>query len=392
MWAWGDKERSYRMKVLVAMDSFKGSLTSVEAGRAVRDGILQVLPHAEIDISPLADGGEGTVDALCSTGQASIKYVSVTGPLGKHVWAKYGILDNRIGVIEIAEAAGLTLIPCEKRDPLYTTTYGVGELILDAVEKGCRDFIIGLGGSGTNDGGVGMLTALGWRFTDKHDRSIVPGAAGLKELCNIDYSCVRSELTQCRFRIACDVKNPLLGVNGCSAVFGPQKGATAQSVADMDRWMENYASVVKHHYPTAESMLPGGGAAGGLGFAFATFLGGSLEPGARIVTEVCELEKRIAECDVVITGEGCLDGQTPMGKGPIHIAQLGKKHGKEVIAFAGCIGQNAEFCLKEGVTAYYGILPDGMTKEAGMVKETAYRNLRNEVTRFFVSAIVRNKI
>lgn len=380
------------MRVLVAMDSFKGSLTSIEAGQAVKEGILQALPHAEVDISPLADGGEGTVDALCCDGVGEIERLSVLGPVGEAVSAKYGILSNGIGVIEIAEAAGLTLIPVEKRDPLYTTTYGVGELILDAVGKGCREFIIGLGGSGTNDGGVGMLTALGWQFTDRHGLPIATGAAGLKALCNIDHSCVRAELKQCRFRVACDVKNPLLGVNGCSAVFGPQKGASAQSVANMDRWMENYASVVKHHYPTAETMLPGGGAAGGMGFAFATFLGGSLEPGARIVAEVCDPERRIAECDIVITGEGCLDGQTAMGKGPIHIAQLGKKHGKKVIAFAGCIGQNAEACLKEGVTAYYGILPEGMTKEAGMVKETAYRNLCNEVSRFFVSAIGRNEI
>ena len=380
------------MRVLVAMDSFKGSLTSIEAGQAVKEGILQALPHAEVDISPLADGGEGTVDALCCDGVGEIERLSVLGPVGEAVSAKYGILSNGIGVIEIAEAAGLTLIPVEKRDPLYTTTYGVGELILDAVGKGCREFIIGLGGSGTNDGGVGMLTALGWQFTDRHGLPIATGAAGLKELCNIDRSCVRAELKQCRFRVACDVKNPLLGVKGCSAIFGPQKGATAQSVADMDRWMENYASVVKHHYPTAETMLPGGGAAGGMGFAFATFLGGSLEPGARIVAEVCDPERRIAECDIVITGEGCLDGQTAMGKGPIHIAQLGKKHGKKVIAFAGCIGQNAEACLKEGVTAYYGILPEGMTKEVGMVKETAYRNLRNKVSRFFVSAIGRNEI
>lgn len=380
------------MKVLVAMDSFKGSLTSVEAGQAVKEGILQALPHAEVDISPLADGGEGTVDALCCDGVGEIERLSVLGPVGEAVSAKYGILSNGIGVIEIAEAAGLTLIPVEKRDPLYTTTYGVGELILDAVEKGCRDFIIGLGGSGTNDGGVGMLTALGWQFTDRYGLPIATGAAGLKELCNIDHSCVRAELKQCGFRVACDVKNPLLGVKGCSAIFGPQKGATAQSVADMDHWMEHYARVVKHHYPTAEPMLPGCGAAGGMGFAFATFLGGSLEPGARIVAEVCDLERRIAECDIVITGEGCLDGQTAMGKGPIHIAQLGKEHGKKVIAFAGCIGQNAEACLKEGVTAYYGILPEGMTKEAGMVKETAYRNLRNEVTRFFASAIWYNEI
>ncbi len=373
------------MKVLIAMDSFKGSLSSIEAGQAVQEGILQALPHAEIYCSPLADGGEGTVDALCSRGYGRIERLAVTGPLGQPVSAKYGILPHGIAVIEVAEAAGLTLIPMEQRDPLYTTTYGVGELILDAIEKGCREFLIGLGGSGTNDGGVGMLTALGWRFTDRTGFLIGPGALGLKDLCAIDRSGVRQDVQQCRFRIACDVNNPLLGETGCSAVFGPQKGATLESVRCMDQWLRAYSELVKEHFPTADATLPGGGAAGGLGFAFATFLGGNLEPGAGIVAEVCGLEDRIRKCDIVITGEGCLDGQTAMGKGPIHIARLGKQHGKKVVVFAGCIGRNAEKSLEEGVSEYYGVLPSYMSREDGMIRETAYLNLKNAVFRFFSS-------
>ncbi len=365
------------------MDSFKGSLHSLEAGKAVREGILQAFPHTEIDLSPLADGGEGTVDALCYGGAGRFETVSVTGPLGDPVSARYGILPGGIGVIEIAAAAGLTLILEEKRNPLYTTTFGVGELILDAMEKGCREFLIGLGGSGTNDGGVGMLTALGWSFLDRKGMPITRGSIGLQDLCEIRGDGVRPELKQYRFRIACDVKNPLLGVNGCSAVFAPQKGASVESIRSMDQWLGNYSRLVKSRFPAADPELPGMGAAGGLGFAFASFLNGTLEPGAGIITELRDLEKRIAECDLVITGEGCLDGQTAMGKGPIHIARLGKKYGKRVIAFAGCLGTNAEKCIEEGISAYYSILPDGMPKEAAMVSETAYENLRNKVMHVF---------
>ncbi len=371
------------MKVLVAMDSFKGSLSSQEAGRAVREGILEALPHGEVRLSTLADGGEGTVEALCGEGYGRIEAVTVQGPLGSPVWAKYGILPQGTAVIEIAEAAGLTLIPMEERNPLYTTTYGVGELILDAIDKGCRAFLIGLGGSGTNDGGVGMLTALGWRFTDPKGEPIAPGAGGLKNLCRIDHSRIREEVGQCSFRIACDVSNPLLGENGCSAVFAPQKGASTEDVLHMDHWLEGYSKLVKEHLPTADPHYPGAGAAGGLGFAFATFLRGTLEPGAGIITEICGLENKIAESDIVITGEGCLDGQTAMGKGPIHIARLGRRYGKKVIAFAGCLGPQAENCLAEGVDEYYGVLPSYMSKEDGMKGENAYLNVKNAVSRYF---------
>ena len=286
-------------------------------------------------------------------------------------------------MIEVAAAAGLTLIPVEKRNPLFTTTYGVGELILDAVEKGCRDFIIGLGGSGTNDGGVGMLSALGWRFFDEYGNSIPMGAIGLRTLHSIDAALVLSALKECRFRIACDVKNPLLGETGCSAVYGPQKGASPIMVQDMNAWLEAYSNIVKQHYPAADPNFPGVGAAGGLGFAFSAFLNGKLEPGAQIVSKLYRLADFIHDSDFVITGEGRLDGQTAMGKAPIRIAQMGKKYGKPVIAFAGAIGPDAEKTMEEGITAYFPIVPRAMTTEEAMESNTAFLNLKNAVFQVF---------
>lgn len=373
------------MKVLIAMDSFKGSLSSLEAGMAVKEGLLHAIPNAEVTLSPLADGGEGTVDALCHGLGGTLIEISVAGPLGENFPAKYGILPNGTAVIEIASAAGLPLIPLEKRNPLFTTTYGVGELIRDAIGKGCRDFLMGLGGSATNDGGVGMLSALGWSFLDRQGHPILSGAVGLKDLERIDCSRILPELSQCRFRVACDVTNPLLGTHGCSAVFAPQKGATAESIEEMDRWLGSYSCLVQGCYPTADPLLPGTGAAGGLGFAFAAFLGGTLEPGAGIVADLCQLEQRIMNSDMVITGEGRLDGQTLMGKGPIHIARLGKKYGKPVVALAGCIGPNGEKCLEEGITAYYATRPHTMSLQEGMKPPIAYENLKNTAFRIFAS-------
>ena len=228
-----------------------------------------------------------------------------------------------------------------------------------------------------------MLSALGWHFTDKNGIPVVSGAAGLQNMYRIDHSHVRSELQKCRFRVACDVINPLLGEQGCSSVFAPQKGACPESVWLMDQWLRAYSELVKEHFPTADPDLPGSGAAGGLGFAFATFLTGSLEPGAAIVSEICGLEERIAESDMIITGEGCLDGQTAMGKGPGYVARLGKQYGRPVIAFAGCLGPQAEKCLEEGVSQYYGVLPSDMSKEEGMERENAYLNLKKAVFRYF---------
>ncbi len=372
------------MKVLIAMDSFKGSLSSVEAGNAVRDGILSVFPHDEITTCPLADGGEGTVHALCCGKMDRLITVRATNPLGETIACQYGILENGFAVIEIAAVAGITLIPEEKRDPLYTTTYGVGEIIKDAVNRGCRDFIIGLGGSGTNDGGVGMLQALGWKFLDENGQPIRRGAKGLKDLKTIDHSEVLPELRQCRFRVACDVTNPLLGPMGCSAVFGPQKGADLVSVVKMDTWLAHFSHIVKHYFPATDAGTPGAGAAGGLGFAFSVFLKGSLEPGAAIVGDAQKIEDKIKDCDLIITGEGALDRQSSMGKGPVHMARLGKKYGKSVILLTGKIGDGADSVLKEGVSAYFSILPCPMPLQEAMKPEIAYRNLKNTA-----SAVVR---
>ena len=364
------------MNILVAMDSFKGSLSSVEAGNAVRAGIRSVDPQADVLICPLADGGEGTVSALCCEEQDRLIVIAATGPLGEPISCRYGILENGTAVIEVASVAGLTLIPEDKRNPLYSTTYGMGELIRDAVNRGCREFIIGLGGSGTNDGGVGMLQALGWRFLNADGEDILPGAQGLRELESIDGSNALPELKQCRFRVACDVTNPLLGTQGCSAVFGPQKGADSDSVVEMDRWLGNYSAVTRKYFPTADPNVPGCGAAGGLGFAFSVFLGGILEPGAGIVADAHAIEDKIRTADLIITGEGALDGQSSMGKGPIHIARIGKKYGKPVVALAGTLGEGAEKSVLEGVTAYFSILSCPMTLAEAMKPDVAYFNLK----------------
>ena len=372
-----------RMNVVIAMDSFKGSLSSKEAGTAVREGIMKSAPETEITLCPLADGGEGTVDALCGDGNGRMIELTVTGPLGSPVTVRYGILDQAVAVIEIASAAGLPLIPEDKRDPLYTTTYGVGEMIRDAMDRGCREFIIGLGGSGTNDGGIGMLRALGWQFKDRDGRSVFSGGIGLRDLRMIISEKTDPRLPECKFRIACDVTNPLLGENGCSSVFAPQKGADPASVAEMDRWMEAYSQLVKEHFPSADPSAAGAGAAGGLGFAFSVFLQGRMESGAKIVGEYLKIEDKIRHSDLVITGEGCLDGQSTMGKGPMYIAGLGNRYGKPVIALAGTIGGGAEKCLKEGICAYFSVLSSPMSTAEAMEPKTAYSNLKNTAVQVF---------
>lgn len=292
------------MKIVTAIDSFKGSMTSMDAGKAVAEGIHRADAGAEVLVRPLADGGEGTVEALTSGMSGSRQQIQVTGPLGTPVICEYGIIEaSGTAVIEMAGAAGITLVPDEKRNPLYTTTYGVGEVIRDAVKKGCRRFIIGIGGSATNDGGTGMLQALGYGFLDKNGNQIPFGARGLKVLETITEAHVLPELKECRFRIACDVTNSLCGEQGCSAVFGPQKGATPSMVVEMDQWLGNYAALAGKNSRKQIRRSAGTGAAGGLGFAFLTFTDAVLESGIKIVLEETRLEEYIREADLVITGE-----------------------------------------------------------------------------------------
>ncbi len=364
------------MKVVVAIDSFKGSLTSLEAGNAVREGVLKAHKDAEVVIRPLADGGEGTVEALAIGLGGEMIEAEVTGPLGERVLAKYCIVKGSTAVIEMAQAAGLPLVPADKRDPMFTTTYGVGELILDAIKRGCRSFIVGIGGSATNDGGTGMLSALGFDFLDQNGEKIAWGARGLEVLESVSGANAIPELRECTFRVACDVNNPLCGERGCSAVYAPQKGASPEAVKIMDAWLGKYAQVAKNAFPSADADYPGAGAAGGLGFAFMTFLGGVLESGISIILDETELEKYIADADVVVTGEGRIDFQTAMGKAPIGVAKLAKKHGKRALAFAGCVTEDAEECNNHGIDAFFPIIRGITTLDEALKYENAYNNLR----------------
>lgn len=380
-------------KILVAVDSFKGSMTSIEAGKAIENGIKAVLPDACIRVRPVADGGEGTTEALIyGRDNAHREECEVTGPLGERrtaAYMTYDSADGKTAVMEMAAAAGLPLVPEDRRDPMHTTTYGVGEMIRDAVTKGCERFIIGIGGSATNDGGIGMLQALGFSCLDAHGREVPYGAEGLGVLdriiipdvmsvsenlsdlthdgvarCSaadtakasaVDTSGVEgaefaSRLSRCSFQIACDVTNPLVGEHGCSRVFAPQKGADAETVELMDVYMKHYADVVERSVEgKSDRYTPGSGAAGGLGYAFLMFLGGKLIPGIDIVLSETGIESDVDWVDTVITGEGRIDTQTMMGKTPSGVARLAKKHGKYVIAIGGCFGDGAEACIKEGV-------------------------------------------
>ena len=365
-----------RMKIVVAIDSFKGSLSSLQAGNAVKDAIYRLDNNAKVVIKPLADGGEGTVLALAEGTDSQIVELEVKGPLLKPVTAKYCILKaTNTAVIEMASASGITLISEKDKNPLETTTYGVGELIKDAIEKGCRRFIVGIGGSATNDGGTGMLTALGYQFLDKNGNPILLGAKGLKNLNTIKTDNVLPELKECTFNIACDVTNPLCGENGCSTVFGAQKGATQEMIKDMDNWLENYSEIAKAISAKANKYHAGAGAAGGLGFAFLSFTNAILKSGVDIILQEINLEADIKDADIVVTGEGRLDSQTIMGKAPIGVAALAKRYSKKVIAFSGCVTEDTEICNQYGIDAFFPILRNITTLPEALDTNNAYKNL-----------------
>lgn len=372
------------MKVVVAIDSLKGSLSSLEAGAAIREGIHRAMPDTEVVIRPLADGGEGTVEALALGMGGRLERITVTGPLGNPVEAVYGVLDSRrTAIVEMSAAAGITLVGDTERNPLNTTTYGVGEIIKDAIQKGCRHFIVGIGGSATNDGGIGMLQALGYGILDKEGKPVLFGAKGLKEIAAITEDMVIPELKDCTFRIACDVTNPLCGELGCSAVYGPQKGATPEMIIEMDGWLAHFASLSEDKYPKADKNKAGTGAAGGLGFAFHTFTDAVLESGIKIVLEETRIEEDIRDADVVITGEGRLDAQTVMGKAPIGVARIAKKYGKKVFAFSGSVTKAAVACNEHGIDAFFPILRSVVTLAEAMDSENARENMIAAVEQVF---------
>lgn len=380
------------MKVVVAIDSLKGSLSSMEAGEAVKAGILKAMPDAEVCVRPLADGGEGTVEALALGMGGKLETVEVTGPLGEKVACTYGILETeKTAIVEMSGAAGITLVPEADRNPFHTTTYGVGEVIKDAISKGCRHFIVGIGGSATNDGGIGMLQALGYGILDKNGTQVPFGAKGLKEIVKITEDHVLPELKECTFRVACDVTNTLCGELGCSAVFGPQKGADSAMIQQMDQWLGHFAELTSERHENADAKEPGTGAAGGLGFAFLSYTNAVLESGIKIILEETKLEDYIKDADLVVTGEGRLDGQTVFGKAPIGVAKLAKKYDKTVIAFAGAVTEDAAVCNEYGVDAFFPILRGVQTLQEAMDPTIAKRNMISTVEQVFrLMKIIKN--
>ena len=372
------------MKVVIAIDSFKGSMSSMEAGNAAKAGIERAC-NAQVVVKPLADGGEGTTEALVEGLGGEYVSLPVTGPLGAKTEAKYGILgDGKTAVMEMAEASGIILVKREELDPLKATTYGVGEMILDAVRRGCREFIIGIGGSATTEGGVGMLQALGYEIADADGNPVRPGIQDLDRIASITAKHVPEELKECHFSIACDVKNPLCGENGAVYVFGPQKGVKEEEKKSFDEKMKHFADMTKEYTGTDHCLAEGAGAAGGLGFAFLSYLpNAELKSGIEIVLNAIRLEEEVKDADIVITGEGRLDFQTAMGKVPVGVAGLAKKYGARVLAFAGGVTKDAVECNKAGIEAFFPIVRGVTTLDEAMMPENARENMTLSVEQVF---------
>jgi glycerate 2-kinase len=371
------------MKVLIAIDSFKGSISSVHGSEAIAYGIRDVYPDADILITPLADGGEGTVEALVhATGGRTIEK-EVIGPLGDKVNASYGTSkDGSTAFIEVAAACGLPLLSKEELNPMVTTTYGVGELIIDAMENGYREFIIGIGGSSTNDAGVGMLQALGFQFLDHRGEEVSFGGRVLASIEQIDSENVHPLLRECTFHVACDVRNPLYGNEGAAYIYGPQKGATPEMVKQLDAGLRNFASIVSRELKVDINM-EGAGAAGGLGAAFSGFLNGKLQSGIDLMLNVIDLETKMKGVDMVITGEGMLDSQTSMGKAPSGIARIASNFDISVIAIVGAIKQERHSLKDNNLTACFSIVNQPMSTEEAMVTATTYSNLKFVTSQVF---------
>ena len=372
------------MKVVIAIDSLKGSLSSMEAGMAIKDGILAAKPDAEVIVKPLADGGEGTTDALIEGMNGERIDLTVTGPMHTPVDAYYGYLkDTNTAVMEMASAAGITLVPDSEKNPLLATSYGVGEMINDAIQRGCRNFIIGIGGSVTNDGGIGMLKALGVRFLDENGEDAGEGGQALAKVARIDVSGMNPLLKECHIQVACDVNNPLCGENGSTYVYGPQKGVTEDMKKTLDEAMAHFARVTSETLENDYMNIPGAGAAGGLGYAFLAYTGAALTPGIELILDAVELEEELSGADVVVTGEGRLDFQTAMEKAPVGVARLAKKYNAKVIAFAGSVTKEATACNKEGIDAFFPILRGVCTLAEAMDPVAARNNMTATVEQVF---------
>ncbi|HET8910894.1 MAG TPA: glycerate kinase [Ktedonobacteraceae bacterium] len=371
------------MRIVVAPQSLKGSLTAAEAGAAIAKGAQAVYPEAEIEIVPVADGGEGTVQALVDATGGKIVQRQVTGPLGEPVIAFFGLLgDERTAAIEMAASSGLPLVPPDKRNPLDATTYGVGELFLAALEMDRTHFIVGIGGSATNDGGAGMAQALGAKLFTSHGTFLARGGAALIDLEHISLEQFDPRLKGCTFEVACDVSNPLCGPTGASAIYGPQKGATPEMVKQLDAALDHYASVIEKDLGKSVRDIPGAGAAGGLGAGLIAFLDAKIRPGAELILEAVGLEEKLRNADLVITAEGQLDGQTLYGKSVGAVATIAKRYNVPVLALAGSLGADYRGTYELGIDGI-AVLPSGpmtlaesMTKAAELTSDTTERALR----------------
>ena len=373
------------MKIVVAPDSFKGSLTAVEVADAIEQGIREIFPEAEIVKIPMADGGDGTVQCLVTATGGKILKEKVTGPLGDEVLASYGILgDKKTAVIEMAEASGLTLVPENKRNPLITTTYGTGQLIKAALDQGCRKMIVGIGGSATNDGGAGMVQALGVKLLDKDEEELGFGGGELKKVFRIDTKYLDNRLSETKVLVASDVSNPLCGPKGASWIYGPQKGATPEVIEELDESLAHFAEIVKRDLNKDVKDIPGAGAAGGLGASLMAFLDAELRLGIDIVIEIVKLERAIKGADLVITGEGKIDSQTIYGKAPIGVAKIAQKYNIPVIAVAAIIGDDADIVHQYGINTLIKIseppmsLAEPKSKKIGLIKRSLKQFLEKD--------------
>ena len=371
------------MKIVIAPQAFKGSISALDAAIAIESGVLNVLPYAETVLVPVADGGDGTLETLVEGSGGTVRTTSVTGPLRERRDAAWGALgDGVTAVIEMARMSGLALVPLDARDPMHSTTYGLGEAIGTALDEGFRRFIVGIGGSATNDAGAGMAQALGVSLTNRSGTSLPSGGAALADLEHIDLTRLDSRIAESTFMVACDVTNPLTGPEGASAIYGPQKGATPEMVTELDSALGNFAEVVRRDVGVDVEPMQGSGAAGGLGGGMVAFLNAELRAGVDIIMETVNIEQQLEGADLVITGEGALDYQTVYNKAPIGVAQRAQRLGVPVVAIAGILGDRYELVHEHGIDAALSIPNGPMTLEvasecaADLITQTTERMLR----------------
>ena len=369
------------MKIVIAIDSFKGSLTSMEAGQVVMDSIQSIFPHSQTELTPIADGGEGMLSVMMSTTQGKLQTLEAHNPCMEKIAANYGIShDRKTAFIEMANISGLPLIKKEQQNPLKTTTYGTGELIRDALEKGCQKFIVGIGGSATNDAGMGMLQALGFRFLDANGHTLGQGGETLGKVYHICTQEVHPLLKNAHFIVACDVQNPFYGPNGAAHVYARQKGADDAMIEELDKGMRHFAQIVQKETGKDIAYITGSGAAGGMGGGMIAFLNAELKSGADLLLDICQFEERIADADLIITGEGRIDRQSLMGKIPGKILEAGQRNYIPVIGIAGCV-EDESLLLEAGFAGVYATKPKEMLLKEAMKRDAAMQNIKFTIQR-----------